>query len=52
MAIVGVVGIYFIFLIDDIKGQFDQVYYYKAFFCLLMFQCVFVFSGAWCCWDL
>ena len=44
-AIVGVVGIYFLFLIDDINGQFNLSYYYKAFFCLLIFQCVFVFSG-------
>jgi exopolysaccharide biosynthesis polyprenyl glycosylphosphotransferase len=43
--IVGVVGIYFIFLVDDIQNQFNLNYYYKAFFSLLLFQCLFVFSG-------
>jgi exopolysaccharide biosynthesis polyprenyl glycosylphosphotransferase len=43
--IIGVVGIYFIFLVDDIQNQFNLSYYYKAFFSLLFFQCLFVFGG-------
>lgn len=41
----GVVGIYFVFLIDDIQNQFELAYYYKAFVSLLFFQCVMVFTG-------
>lgn len=44
-SIIGVVGIYFVFLIDDIKSQFDLTYYYKAFFILLTCHCILVFSG-------
>ncbi len=44
-SIIGVVGVYFVFLIDDIQNQFDLTYYYKAFFTLLAFQCLLVFSG-------
>lgn len=43
--LIGVVGIYFIFLLDDIQNQFAIIYYYKAFISLLLFQCVYIFTG-------
>jgi exopolysaccharide biosynthesis polyprenyl glycosylphosphotransferase len=44
-SLIGVVGVYFVFLIDDIKSQFDLTYYYKAFFALLACHGVMVFTG-------
>ncbi len=44
-SLIGVVGIYFIFLIDDIQNKFELTYYYKAFVSLLLFQCAFVYAG-------
>jgi polysaccharide biosynthesis protein PslA len=44
-SLVGVIGIFFIFLIDDIQSAFDLTYYYKAFFALLCCQCFYIFAG-------
>ena len=44
-SLIGVVGVYFVFLIDDIKSQFDLTYYYKAFFALLACHGIMVFTG-------
>jgi exopolysaccharide biosynthesis polyprenyl glycosylphosphotransferase len=44
-SLVGVLFVFFVFLIDDIKNSFDLRYYYKAFFCLLALQCSLVFFG-------
>lgn len=43
--LIGVIGVYFVFLVDDIQSQFDFNYYYKAFFSLLVCHCFFVFTG-------
>jgi exopolysaccharide biosynthesis polyprenyl glycosylphosphotransferase len=44
-SLIGVVGVYFVFLIDDIQSKFDLTYYYKAFFSLLVCHFMFVFMG-------
>jgi exopolysaccharide biosynthesis polyprenyl glycosylphosphotransferase len=44
-SLVGVLFVFFVFLIDDIKTSFDLRYYYKAFFSLLALQCSLVFFG-------
>jgi exopolysaccharide biosynthesis polyprenyl glycosylphosphotransferase len=44
-SLVGVLFVFFVFLIDDIKTSFDLRYYYKAFFSLLALHCSLVFFG-------
>lgn len=43
--IVGVVMVFFVFLIDDIVSNFNLTYYYKAFFSLLVLQFVVVVTA-------
>ena len=45
LSIVGVLMIFFGFLIVDIRNPFDLSYYYKGFAGLLLLQFVFVFAG-------
>jgi polysaccharide biosynthesis protein PslA len=44
-SLVGVLFIFFVFLIDDIRTTFNLTYYYQAFFSLLFLQCSLVFCG-------
>lgn len=44
-SLIGVVFIFFVFLIDDIKGPFDLSYYYKAFAWLFLTHFMLVFLG-------
>ncbi|TAD91821.1 MAG: hypothetical protein EAY75_03400, partial [Bacteroidetes bacterium] len=44
-SLMGVLLVFFVFLIDDIKTSFDLPYYYKAFFSLLALHCGLVFFG-------
>ncbi|MCC6760031.1 MAG: sugar transferase [Chitinophagaceae bacterium] len=44
-SIVGVLIVFFIFLLDDLQQLFDLSYYYKGFVALLTFQFALVFTG-------
>ncbi|MES2647797.1 MAG: sugar transferase [Bacteroidota bacterium] len=44
-SLIGVIAIFFIFLIDDIQSAFDLTYYYKAFFALFACQFFYVFTA-------
>ncbi|HSC52235.1 MAG TPA: exopolysaccharide biosynthesis polyprenyl glycosylphosphotransferase [Phnomibacter sp.] len=45
ISFVGVLFIFFIFLIDDIKNLFDPSYYYKGLILLLLIQFLFTYTG-------
>jgi exopolysaccharide biosynthesis polyprenyl glycosylphosphotransferase len=44
-SMLGVVAVFFVFLLDDLKNSFRLSYYYKGFFTLLFVHTALVFAG-------
>ena len=44
-SLIGCIVLFFAFILDDVKN--DYSYYYLAFFCLLLLQFIFTFTGRW-----